>query len=131
MLQHAIGELDEHFLSACLLARRCHLAFQSARRRFPRWSENGLTGAPATLRQTGREALRGQGEAESSEVVRAGEESRGSWPHREKLTQTGPAADPIWDVWAYGRSSHYIGVVRLSAKSGDVISSKKAGLPSL
>ena len=48
-----------------------------------------------------------------------------------QLTQTGPAADPIWDVWAYGRSSHYIGVVRLSAKSGDVISSKKAGLPSL
>ncbi len=48
-----------------------------------------------------------------------------------QLTQTGPAADPIWDVWAYGRSSHYIGVVKLSAKSGDVISSKKAGLPSL
>ena len=48
-----------------------------------------------------------------------------------QLTQTGPAADPIWDVWAYGRSSHYIGVVRLSAKSGDVISSKKAGFPSL
>lgn len=48
-----------------------------------------------------------------------------------QLTQTGPAADPIWDVWAYGKSSHYIGVVRLSAKSGDVISSKKAGLPSL
>ena len=48
-----------------------------------------------------------------------------------QLTQTGPAADPVWDVWAYGRSSHYIGVVRISAKSGDVISSKKAGLPSL
>ena len=48
-----------------------------------------------------------------------------------QLTQTGPAADPIWDVWAYGRSNHYIGLVKLSAKSGGVISSKKAGFPSL
>ena len=48
-----------------------------------------------------------------------------------QLTQRGAAADPIWDVWAYGRSNHYIGVVKLSAKSGDIISSKKAGFPSL
>jgi hypothetical protein len=48
-----------------------------------------------------------------------------------QLTQTGPDADPIWDVWAYGKSSHYIGLVKLSARSGAVISSKKAGFPGL
>jgi hypothetical protein len=48
-----------------------------------------------------------------------------------QLTQTGPSADPLWEVWAYGKSNHYIGVVKLSAKSGDVISTKKAGFPSL
>lgn len=42
-----------------------------------------------------------------------------------QLTQIGPAADPIWDVWAYGKRDRYLGVVRLSARTGDVISSRK------
>ena len=44
-----------------------------------------------------------------------------------QLTQTGRAADPIWEVWAYGSANRYLGVVKLSARSGNVISSKKAG----
>ena len=32
-----------------------------------------------------------------------------------QLTQTGRSADPIWDVWGYGSSNRYLGVVRLSA----------------
>ena len=73
---------------------------------------------------------------DSSEAFQIARESLGSAGQKMlsasyQLTQTGPGADPIWDVWAYGRSNHYIGVVKLSAKSGDVISSKKAGFPSL
>jgi hypothetical protein len=45
-----------------------------------------------------------------------------------QLTQIGPAADPIWDVWAYGKRDRYLGVVRLSARTGDVISSRRPGL---
>ena len=45
-----------------------------------------------------------------------------------QLTQIGPAADPIWDVWAYGKRDRYLGVVRLSARTGDVISSRRPRL---
>lgn len=48
-----------------------------------------------------------------------------------QLTQRGPSADPIWEVWAYGKSNRYLGVVKLSAKSGDVISTTKTALPIL
>jgi hypothetical protein len=48
-----------------------------------------------------------------------------------QLTQPGPQADPIWHIWAYGRFNRYIGMVKLSAKSGDVISTRKAILPIL
>jgi hypothetical protein len=48
-----------------------------------------------------------------------------------QLTQTGPAADPMWEVWAYKKRERYLGVVRLSARTGDVISSRRALLPSL
>jgi hypothetical protein len=41
-----------------------------------------------------------------------------------QLTQRGPAADPIWEVWAYGNSNRYLGVVTLSARTGAVISTK-------
>jgi hypothetical protein len=47
-----------------------------------------------------------------------------------QLTQRGPAADPVWEVWAYGRRNFYLGVVRLSATTGAVISSRKSWLPS-
>jgi hypothetical protein len=48
-----------------------------------------------------------------------------------QLTQRGPSADPIWEVWAYGKFNRYLGVVKLSAKSGDVISTRKTALPIL
>jgi hypothetical protein len=47
-----------------------------------------------------------------------------------QLTQRGPAADPVWEVWAYGKRDFYLGVVRLSATTGDIISSRKSWLPS-
>ena len=45
-----------------------------------------------------------------------------------QLTQTGRAADPIWEVWAYGSANRYLGVVKLSARSGNVISSQGSGV---
>ena len=48
-----------------------------------------------------------------------------------QLTQTGRSADPVWDVWAYGSSNRYLGVVRLSATSGAVISTKDSRFPRL
>jgi hypothetical protein len=48
-----------------------------------------------------------------------------------QLTQTGRAADPIWDVWGYGSSNRYLGLVKLSARTGAVISTKKAIFPRL
>jgi hypothetical protein len=48
-----------------------------------------------------------------------------------QLTQRGRAADPIWEVWAYGNSNRYLGVVTLSARTGAVISTKKALFPRL
>jgi hypothetical protein len=43
-----------------------------------------------------------------------------------QLTQRGSAADPIWEVWGYGKSNPYLGVVRLSARTGIVLSTKQA-----
>jgi hypothetical protein len=43
-----------------------------------------------------------------------------------QLTQRGPAADPIWEIWAYGKYDRYLGLVRVSARSGAVISSRKS-----
>jgi hypothetical protein len=48
-----------------------------------------------------------------------------------QLTQTGRAADPIWEVWGYGSSNRYLGVVRLSARTGAVISTQPARFPRL
>ena len=48
-----------------------------------------------------------------------------------QLTQRGPAADPIWEVWAYGNSNRYLGVVTLSARTGAVISTKDSRFPRL
>lgn len=48
-----------------------------------------------------------------------------------QLTQTGRSADPIWDVWGYGSSNRYLGVVRLSARTGAVISTKDSRFPRL
>jgi hypothetical protein len=48
-----------------------------------------------------------------------------------QLTQRGRAADPIWEVWAYGSSNRYLGVVKLSARTGTVISTERARLPRL
>jgi hypothetical protein len=45
-----------------------------------------------------------------------------------QLTQARPSADPIWDVWAYGKRDLYLGVVRLSARTGEVISSRRSWL---
>jgi hypothetical protein len=59
---------------------------------------------------------------------RAGEKMRSA---SYQLTQKGPAADPMWEVWAYNKRNRYLGVVRLSARTGDVISSRRALLPSL
>jgi hypothetical protein len=42
-----------------------------------------------------------------------------------QLTQRGPTADPIWEVWGYGGSNRYLGVVKLSARTGTVISTQK------
>jgi hypothetical protein len=43
-----------------------------------------------------------------------------------QLTQRGSTADPIWEVWGYGKSNRYLGVVRLSARTGVVLSTKQA-----
>ena len=48
-----------------------------------------------------------------------------------QLTQRGPAADPIWEVWAYRNSNRYLGVVTLSARTGAVISTKDSRFPRL
>jgi hypothetical protein len=48
-----------------------------------------------------------------------------------QLTQRGPTADPIWEVWGYGSSNRYLGVVKLSASTGAVISTQKAWFPRL
>jgi hypothetical protein len=53
----------------------------------------------------------------------AGQEMRSA---SYQLTQRRPSADPIWEVWAYGKSNRYLGVVKLSAGSGDVLSTRKA-----
>ena len=47
------------------------------------------------------------------------------------LTQRGNTADPIWEVWGYGNSNRYLGVVRLSARTGEVLSTKQALFPRL
>jgi hypothetical protein len=59
---------------------------------------------------------------------RAGEKMRSA---SYQLTQTRPATDPVWEVWAYGKSNRYLGVVKLSAATGEVISSRKALFSSL
>ncbi len=43
-----------------------------------------------------------------------------------QLTQRRPAADPIWEIWAYGKYDRYLGFVRVSASSGAVISSRRS-----
>ena len=48
-----------------------------------------------------------------------------------QLTQRGSTADPIWEVWGYGSSNRYLGVVRLSARTGAVLSTKQALFPRL
>lgn len=48
-----------------------------------------------------------------------------------QLTQTGHAADPIWEVWGYGSSNRYLGVVRISARTGTVLSTQKGRFPRL
>jgi hypothetical protein len=48
-----------------------------------------------------------------------------------QLTQRGRAADPIWEVWAYGSSNRYLGVVKLSARTGTVMSTEKTRFPRL
>jgi hypothetical protein len=62
------GEPDEDSPSACMLGRRRIFACNSARRRFPKWSESRIAGAPAALRQRGCEALCGQWKAESESL---------------------------------------------------------------
>ena len=48
-----------------------------------------------------------------------------------QLTQNGRGADPIWEVWGYGNSNRYLGVVKLSARTGTVISTKPERFPRL
>ena len=43
-----------------------------------------------------------------------------------QLTQRGSTADPIWEIWGYGKFNRYLGVVRLSARTGAVLSTKQA-----
>jgi hypothetical protein len=45
-----------------------------------------------------------------------------------QLTQRGPTGDPIWEVWGYGSSNRYLGAVKLSARTGTVISTQKTRL---
>jgi hypothetical protein len=48
-----------------------------------------------------------------------------------QLTQRGPTANSIWEVWGYGSSNRYLGVVKISASTGAVISTQKAWFPRL
>jgi len=48
-----------------------------------------------------------------------------------RLTQTGPGADPLWEVWAYGKRDGYLGVVQISAQTGSVFSAERGLLSGL
>ena len=48
-----------------------------------------------------------------------------------QLTQTGRAADPIWEVWGYRKGNRYLGLVKLSARTGTVIATQKTPFPRL
>jgi hypothetical protein len=48
-----------------------------------------------------------------------------------QLIQTGPGADPLWEVWAYGKRDGYLGVVQISAQTGSVFSAERGLLSGL
>ena len=60
-----------------------------------------------------------------------GETGQGMRSASYQLTQKGSAADPIWEVWGYGSSNRYLGLVRLSARTGAVIATEPARFPRL
>jgi hypothetical protein len=68
--------------------------------------------------------------AEAFEIARnaLGPVGQGMQSASYQLTQRGPS-DPIWHIWAYGKFNRYIGMVKLSAKSGEVLSIRRAIFP--
>ena len=42
------------------------------------------------------------------------------------MTQKGRSADPVWAVYGYGKSNRYLGEVKLSARTGAIISATPA-----